>query len=575
MDVTDAVAGGRQRIVGFADLIRIPLRRWRTVLAVTALVTLAVVAFLRFAPATYQATAVVVLRPVVTDPFTFPSSGADRAVNMTAENGIATGSDVIDSIARILGYSAEDVRDALSIEVPIGGQVMRFQYAAGTEQQAVIGANAAAETYLQVRERLYKQQRAALLLSYDNTAKQVTDQRKAAQKALPDRLQSDTSAPRVQAVLDQVDALNDQIAQLAIQRAKIASADLSPGAVTAPARTPVPSSHDAAVIYLIGALLGGALLGMIVAHAREAFDRRVRSVEQAADLSGLPSLGVVRSNRRGDAGVVAADVRYVALGVLKWVDDHPGRPVVVLSSRADEGRTPVAGHLAVAMAEAGLDVHLAAADAQTEELRRILLAAQLRTPPAPAAAERPDPPYPVGGGAARLTNRVDAVGRAGGGPMSLMPAGAVTPAADPGAQLATARSGGMNGFRTPDHGPAAAPHDPDATLVMSLPPTPVTPGTAPGEDTSAQVVRIGTGTVRLTALAGDMTGRQPGAATVLVDAPPADLDERGVRAAQSGTAVLVLARDRTRDAELVRLVERLRSADAGAAGFVLTGGGHA
>jgi Mrp family chromosome partitioning ATPase len=59
---------------------------------------------------------------------------------------------------------------------------------------------------------------------------------------------------------------------------------------------------------------------------------------------------------------------------------------------------------------------------------------------------------------------------------------------------------------------------------------------------------------------------------VVVDAPPADIDERGVRAAQSGTAVLVVARDRTRNTELIRLMERLRSADAGAAGFVLTGG---
>ncbi|HEX8343593.1 MAG TPA: hypothetical protein VF657_02445 [Actinoplanes sp.] len=577
MDVTDAVAGGRQRVVGFADLIRIPLRRWRTVLAVTALVTLAVVAFLQFAPATYRATSVVVLRPVVTDPFTFPSSGADRAVNMTAENGIATGSAVIDTTARILGSSAEDVRDALSIEVPIGGQVMRFAYSAGTEAQAVIGANATAETYLRVREDLYKQQRAALLLSYDNTAKQVTDQRKAAQKALPSRLQSDTSAPRVQAVLDQVDALNDQIAQLAIQRAKIASADLSPGAVTAPARAPVPSSHDAAAIYLIGALLGGALLGMIVVHAREAFDRRVRSVEQAADLSGLPSLGVVRSARGG--GVADADARYVALAVRRWVDQHPDRPLVVLSNRADEGRTPIAGNLAVAMAEAGLDVHLAAPAATTEELRQILLVAQRRTPPTSAApaTSRTGAPYAVGGGAVRQpTNGASAAGlmSAGSGPMSLMPAGSGTP------------------------GTAGSPvqvvpkaHDPDATLVMSLaPPPPVTPGNpAPGPagigpagsrlntgdgpatgDGSPHVVPIGSGSVRLVAF-----GDHPAAGPVVVDAPPADVDERGVRAAQSGTAVLVVARDRTRNAELTRLVERLRSADVGAAGFVLTGGRRA
>jgi Mrp family chromosome partitioning ATPase len=370
----------------------------------------------------------------------------------------------------------------------------------------------------------------------------------------------------VQAVLDQVDALNDQIAQLAIQRAKIASADLSPGAVTAPARAPVPSSHDAAAIYLIGALLGGALLGMIVAHAREAFDRRVRSVEQAADLSGLPSLGVVRSARGG--GVAGADARYVALAVRRWVDQRPDRPLVVLSNRADEGRTPVAGNLAVAMAEAGLDVHLAAPPATTEELRQILLVAQRRTPPtSPApATSRADAPYAVGGGAARqLTNGASAAGlmSAGSGPMSLMPA-----------------VRGTSGTAGSPVQVVSRAHDPDATLVMSLAPAPpVTPGNpVPGPagigpatgDGSSQVVPIGSGSVRLVAF-----GDHPAAGPVVVDAPPADVDERGVRAAQSGTAVLVVACDRTRNAELTRLVERLRSADVGAAGFVLTGGRRA
>ncbi|HET9516722.1 MAG TPA: lipopolysaccharide biosynthesis protein, partial [Actinoplanes sp.] len=122
MDVTDAVAAERQRVVGFADIIRIPLRRWRTVLSVAVGITVVVLAYLYFVPATYQSTAVVVLRPVVTDPFTYPAGGADRAINMTAESGIAASNDVIDATARIVGISAEDTRDGLTIEVPTGGQ---------------------------------------------------------------------------------------------------------------------------------------------------------------------------------------------------------------------------------------------------------------------------------------------------------------------------------------------------------------------------------------------------------------------------------------------------------------------
>jgi Mrp family chromosome partitioning ATPase len=548
MDVTDAVAANRQRVVGFADVVRIPLRRWRIVLATTAAVVLAVLGYLVLLPATYQATTVVVLRPVVTDPFTFPSSGADRVINMTAENGVALSNDVIDTTARILGRDPDEVRDALGVEVPTGGQVLRFQYGDDTEEQAVTGANTAAQTYLRVREAIYQQQRAALLLSYDSTIRQVTDQRRAAQKELPGLASAaDTVPPRTQAMLDQVSALNDQVAQLANQRAKIASADLSPGSITAAARAPLPSSHDAGSLYLGGALLGGALLGMIAAHAREALDRRIRSLDQAADLIGVPALGVVRSAGRHSEAAAAADARYVSLAVLKWIDRHPDRPLVLLSGRDDEGRTTVSGNLAVALAEAGQKVWLAAPTDVHEQLRRILSTAQKRTPPRPRTAPSGDE--------APTETRLN--GTAAGDRRSS------------GAGSGRPRAGGTGG-RTALAGVETQHDDPEATLVMDAPSAPVvapvTPGAEPDRDRPAGVP-VGAGEVALCPL-----GEHPAEGVVVVDAPPSDTDERGVRTAQSGVAVLVVARDRTRNRELTRLVDRLRSAGAQTVGFVLTGG---
>ncbi|MEU7904495.1 hypothetical protein [Actinoplanes sp. NPDC049118] len=548
MDVTDSVAASRQRVIGFADVVRIPLRRWRIVLAVAGAVTLAVLGYLLFFPATFRATTVVVLRPVVTDPFTLPSSGADRAINMTAENGIALGNDVIDTTARILNQDSEAIREALSTEVPTGGQVLRFQYAGDSEDSAITGANTAAETYLRVREDIYKQQRAALILSYDNTIKSVTSQRLAAQKDLPSRQSSsDTASPRTQATLDQVSALNDQIAQLANARAKVASADLSPGSITAAARSPIPSSHDAGAIYLLGAVLGGLLLGMVTAHAREALDRRVRSIEQAADLVGLPALGVVRAAGRHHDDAAAADARYVSLAVLKWIDRHPDRALVVLSSRNDEGRTVVTGNLAVALAEAGQDVTLAGPPESQEELKRVLFAAQKRTPP------RPRTLAPGGSAGLNGSPAADRLGRNTGG------SGAGRLSA-PSTRLAPTQM-------------RVSSNDPEATLIMETSvrqapsPAPAPVNSAADLDSRLMVVLIGGGVVRLCTL-----GEEPDSGVVVIDAPPSDTDERGVRAAQSGVAVLVVARDRTRNAELTRLVDRLRSAGAQTVGFVLTGG---
>jgi hypothetical protein len=105
--------------------------------------------------------------------------------------------------------------------------------------------------------------------------------------------------------------------------------------------------------------------------------------------------------------------------------------------------------------------------------------------------------------------------------------------------------------------PAAAPTSPAVVDEYGLERRPI-------------VLLIGGGVVRLCGL-----GEQPEHGVVVVDAPPSDTDERGVRAAQSGVAILVVARDRTRNAELTRLVDRLRSAGAQTVGFVLTGGRNA
>jgi capsular polysaccharide biosynthesis protein len=539
MDVTDSVAASRQRVVGFADVVRIPARRWRIVVAVAAALTLGTLAYLLLIPATYRATTVVVLRPVVTDPFTFPSSGADRVINMTAESGIALGNEVIDATASALRRTNDEIRDALAVEVPTGGQVLRFEYAGDTEEQAVAGANAAAQTYLKVREKIYQQQRESQLLSYDSTIKQVTDQRKAAQKGLPEGGSSGISLPpRTQAMLDQVNALNDQIAQLANQRAKIASADLTPGAIAAAARAPVPSTHDRAPVVLLAALLGGLLLGVVLAHGREAMDRRVRSMDQAADLVGVPTLGVVRAGRRGNDAAVAADARYVSLALVKWIDRHPDRPLVVLSGNDGEGRSTVSGNLAVAIAETGQTVHLAATVETQEELRRILYAAQLRIPP--RARTRPLP-----GADPTVDVRVN------GSPVNAPGAGRLPQGAAYAVPGAVAKAGG----------------DPDATIVMTVPEK--TRSEQPVVLSEPSGVLIGAGEVHVVDL-----GAEPAAGIVVIDAPPSDIDERGVRAAQEGAAVLVVARDRTRNNELSRLVGRLRSAGAQTVGFVLTGVGR-
>ncbi|MBY8875304.1 hypothetical protein K7640_26065 [Micromonospora sp. PLK6-60] len=548
MDVTD-VAPARQHPVGLAELARIPVRRWRESLAATVLVVLGALVYLFVLPASYTAVTAVVVRPVVTDPFSVPSGGADRAVNMTAESGIARSNDVIDKVAAITGRESSDVADALEVETPVGGQVMRFQYAGRSESEAVAGANGAAQAYLDLRRGLYENQRAGVLKSYDEAISVVTAQRTTTQRSLPSNQSTTNPSPRTSALLDQLRALNDQLATLAEQRSKVASADLSPGSVTSAAREPVPSSRDSAPLILVAAIFGGLLLGGLVAFVRETLDRRVRTSAEALAAVGAPLLGAVRRNRGGQPD--EADLRYLVLALARWVDGPQAGPLVLLSAGADEGRERITAGIAAVLAADGHEVHLGVAAEGTDRMRPLLLDAQRRTPPVDRVAPKVPRPRPAPVSKPVSTPVAGAGG--GSGPEDTVVIPAVRkprpfPAAD-------AANGAVYRSTTTD----------DRTEVIPVArPTEHSTGAADRRE-----VRIGAGRVHLVGL-----DAAPGTGLTVLDAPPALHDERGVRAAREGRAVLVAARDRTRVAQLTRLTERLRAVGVEPFGLVLTGDGR-
>ncbi|MER7167812.1 lipopolysaccharide biosynthesis protein, partial [Micromonospora sp. NPDC000207] len=123
--------------------------------------------------------------------------------------------------------------------------------------------------------------------------------------------------------------------------------------------------------------------------------------------------------------------------------------------------------------------------------------------------------------------------------------------------------------RRPSPYPVAArlSGDPDATVT--LPRVKSARNGDAGRAADPDEIAIFSGSVRIG------TARQgAGEPLVLYNSPPAESDERGVALARQGTAVIVVERDRTRQADLRRLVERLRAAGVKPLGFVLTRNGH-
>ncbi|MEU8183974.1 lipopolysaccharide biosynthesis protein [Micromonospora sp. NPDC049044] len=518
---TDGPPAATPGAVTLTDLLRVPMHRLRLVGAAALVGLLAALGYVLLVPAALTANAVVAVRPVVTDAFTPSGAGADRAVNMNVESGIATGTEVVQRLATATGGRPRDVRAALEVEVPTGGQILRFTYQAGTAPRAVQGANLAAQTYLDVRRTMYEQQRAEMLRSYDTSITKVAAQQAALQK----RAVTTKDPAAGNAVVAELAGINNQLTQLNAARTEIAAVDVNPGWVTQTAEKSLVTSAGHRPLYLVAGLLGGALIGIVLAYAWESTDRRVRSVADGRDATGLPLLGTVRRPAfRGSPRAVDADIRYVAMAVAERVR-QPAR-VALLSAREDA--TALTAGLAVAFAADGRDVFVADDSGRTERLRATVLADRGRLPIDPA---RPLVPKP-------------------------------RPAGSPPAAEAPAPR------RPSPHPPGARPAaEADATLTL-----PRVSSARPenGRVVDPDEVSVGVGSVRFG------TWRQ-GAdhGLVLFNAPPAESDERGVAVARQGSAVVVVERDRTRQSDLRRLVERLRAAGVTPLGFVLTRNGRA
>lgn len=144
------------------------------------------------------------------------------------------------------------------------------------------------------------------------------------------------------------------------------------------ARLPTaPSSPNVKLDIAIGAI-AGAVLGVIFALVRRAFDRRIRRVSDVADVTDTSVIGILPVDKElsGGRAVFSFDdirdgrgsfahkeaIRELRTN-LQYVDvDHPARIMVVTSPLPGDGKSTTAANLAVSIAATGQSVVLIDAD---------------------------------------------------------------------------------------------------------------------------------------------------------------------------------------------------------------------
>jgi Mrp family chromosome partitioning ATPase/capsular polysaccharide biosynthesis protein len=184
------------------------------------------------------------------------------------------------------------------------------------------------------------------------------------------------------------------IAQSTLARLENLAALASPVSVTTTANVPGSPSSPKTTLYTVAALLFGLLLGVAVATARDAFDRRLRQARDVTQVLSYPVVGYVRPEALGhamtysDNGAASLDEADIeSFRILRQNISYLGPAassptVLVTSAVGGEGKSTVAACLAAATAEAGRRTLLVECD-----LRKPVLAKRLGIKDAPGLGD--------------------------------------------------------------------------------------------------------------------------------------------------------------------------------------------
>lgn len=331
-------------------------RRWLTVL-IGLLIGVALAAtILVYTSRTFTATTLVNINVISAQPFNQSRPDSDL-IDAQTEIQLARSSEVVSSVSRRLSGStpSQVVRRATTAELLADGTVLRIQYAASTAARAEAGADAVAEEYLAYRSQLAQARVDAVVKQLNIRRAALTDQLTDIQELLSTTGQIPIRA-RLQA---QTQVTNQALSALTQELTSLQSINTGGGTIltTANPGTTVVSVRTAVV--MASGVLGGLLLGCVLAALVNRLDRRVRDEHDVVAAGGGSVLGrVPRGGGRVDPiGQEADAVRSLRERLLATLSGP--RPVVALAEITGHGPpASIATNLALSCAHIGMNVHL-------------------------------------------------------------------------------------------------------------------------------------------------------------------------------------------------------------------------
>ncbi|MFI6075866.1 Wzz/FepE/Etk N-terminal domain-containing protein [Actinoplanes sp. NPDC051343] len=313
-------------------------------------------------PKVYESSTSVLVQAVDQD--TNASGGRTKgAVNLDTEAQLVGSGAVAVKAAQLLRTTRSpiDLAKDVSVEVPANTTVLVINFKGGTPQESQSGSHAFAEAYLRNRQETAQDGLNQQIKTLNVKVKQLTTTLTGINARLS---RAAKGSPDESNLLSLRNNSQNQLNSLTGKLNELTTTTVGAGSIISDARLPdTPTSPNPMINLATGGMVG-LLLGLLLAFARERFDRRLRTAADVRDRGRMPVLAALDDRTTphfddvlqpyGAGGRVFNRLRNEILASLQ-----PGDQIIVVTGASrGSAATLVSANLAAALARTGSNVVL-------------------------------------------------------------------------------------------------------------------------------------------------------------------------------------------------------------------------